>query len=220
MPAAGPSLQVLHDGRWLVVELAEPHEMLSSAMVGGGRGRGRRVAWYEIHEGELGETVDAERLLSDRLLERAIGDAVAMMTGRCLDSYVDVERGGEGGSARCVATAGLGNALRVGDPPTSFAVGTINLLVVSSLPLGEAALVEVVALAAEARTAAILDAAVPSTVSGRAATGTGTDSIVVAAPVAANALAYAGKHTAIGAVIGAAVLEATRRAIDGWMREQ
>lgn len=219
MRARPSSLEIVRDDRWLIVELAEPHEVLSSAMVNGGRGRSRCVAWWEVHEGELGPTIDAEALLRERLGARGIADAVAMMTGRWLDTYVDVERGGEGASARCIATAGLGNALRAGDPPTTLVVGTINLLVAVAEPLAEEALVEAVALVAEARTAAVLEAAVPSTVSGLAATGTGTDAIVVAAPTGAQQRKYVGKHTAIGSAIGAAVLEATRRAVAGWQRE-
>ena len=66
-------------------------------------------------------------------------------------------------SARCVATVGLGNALCAGDPPVAGEpAGTINLLCHVSTPLSELALLEALALAAEARTLALLEARVPS----------------------------------------------------------
>jgi adenosylcobinamide amidohydrolase len=100
-------------------------------------------------------------------------------------------------------------------------VGTINLLVRVSAPLTEEALAETLALAAEARTLAVLEAGVRSLRSGLPATGTGTDCVVVAAPPAepgGEPLAYAGKHTAVGHLVGAVVEEAVRTGIEAWRR--
>lgn len=58
--------------------------------------------------------------------------------------------------------------------------GTINLLVHINNPLSVAAHIEAMSIAAEARTAAIIELGL--TVGGRAATGTGTDCIAVSAP--------------------------------------
>jgi adenosylcobinamide amidohydrolase len=148
--------------------------------------------------------------------------AVGLMTTRDLASHVDaIARRGEL-SARCIATVGLGNALRAGDPPGRSVPGTINLLCRVSVALSPEAQLEALALAAEARTLAVREAGVASTRSGAPASGTGTDCIVIAAPRAdgvpgragsAGHAGYAGKHTAIGHVIGAAVLDATRRGI-------
>jgi adenosylcobinamide amidohydrolase len=123
-------------------------------------------------------------------------------------------------SARCIATVGLGNALRAGDPPGRATPGTINLLCRLNLALSPEAQLEALALAAEARTLAVREASVASTRSGLPASGTGTDCIVIAAPRAGEPAAYAGKHTAIGHVIGAAVHEATRRGIVRCQRDR
>src|SRR5262249_47233931 len=143
--------------------------------------------------------------------------AVGLLTGCNLDGYVDVERRRDDVVARCIATVGLGNALRAGDPPADAErIGTINLLCWVSTPLAEEALVEALALAAEARTAAVLDASVPSPLTGRPATGTGTDCIVIAAPAAAGGAWFAGKHTLVGHLIGSAAGDATRQGVEGW----
>lgn len=85
-----------------------------------------------------------------------------------------------------------------------------------SAPLSEAASLEALSLVVEARTAATIAHDVPSRRSGLRATGTGTDCVVVASPSRHAGLPYAGKHTAVGHVVGRAVLEATHEAIARW----
>ena len=146
--------------------------------------------------------------------------AVAMMTGRRLHAYVQEHT--EHGEDAChvILTVGLSNALRAGDPVTRVpGAGTINILCWVSAPLDSQASLEALALAAEARTAAMLDSGARSTVSGAPATGTGTDCIVIASPVAARPLRYAGKHLAAGHLIGATVYRAMYRAIAEWQLE-
>jgi adenosylcobinamide amidohydrolase len=65
----------------------------------------------------------------------------------------------------------------------------------------------------------VREAGVPSTRTGLPASGTGTDCIVIASPRAPGGVPYAGKHTAIGHAIGAAVLEATRRGVERSRRD-
>ena len=222
MLAGWPTLA--DDGRLLVVRLGGPHRALSSAMTGGGFVHTEAVVWRYVHLGELGPEVDADRLLGDALAAAGLDGAVGMLTARQLASFDCVTESGDGESVRAVATVGLGNALAAGDAPGPLRPGTINLLVQLSRPLADGALVEALALAAEARTAAVLEARVPSRRSARLATGTGTDCIVVAAPVAAAASPnagerWAGKHTRLGALIGAAVYEVVARGSERWIAE-
>jgi adenosylcobinamide amidohydrolase len=216
-PTCAPAL----DGRWLVVRLPGPHVVLSWAIVNGGRRTASAVAWHEVRESELRPPVDPARLLSTRLAARGQGDAVGLLTSASVARHVVVERAFAGVAARCVATVGLGNALRVGDPPGPAArIGTINLLCQLSVSLGEEALVEALSIAAEARTLAVREARVQSRVSGAPATGTGTDCIVVAAPAGPGGARYAGKHTQLGHVIGATVHEAVARGAAAWIAER
>ena len=80
-------------------------------------------------------------------------------------------------------------------------------------------MVEALSIVAEARTAAVLELGVESRRSAGLATGTGTDCIAVLAPIAGAASVYAGKHTAIGYVVGAAVGTALGAALERWKRE-
>ena len=165
--------------------------------------------------------VDPAAFLRDRLDQVGLPDAVGLMTSRTLEAYVDVEKSEGALAARCLTTVGLGNARRVGDPAGSTArVGTINVLCCVSVALSPEALLETLALVAEARTLAVHQAGVKSPVSGLAATGSGTDCIVVAAPVRDGREPYAGKHTTLGHLAGAAVLEAVSRGASDWLAER
>jgi adenosylcobinamide amidohydrolase len=219
--AAGPALELRSSPGWLIARFAADHTTASWAIIGGGLGRARAVAWHQVHDAELSPAVDPAALLRDRLAGLGYAGAVGLLTTRRLDRHVDVTVWSGGVAARCIATVGLGNALRAGDPPGAARLGTINLLCQLDASLSTEAQLEALALAAEARTLAVREAEVPSTRTGLPASGTGTDCIVIAAPVAdgAGAAAYAGKHTAIGHVIGAAVHEATRRGVACCQRE-
>jgi len=211
------------------VPLGAPHDVLSWAIVNGGRRVASEVVWREVVRGELGPEVDPvalpAALLRRALAEAKLPDAVGLLTARDVRSFDTAEVIDADDAdlhAWCVATVGLANALAAGDPPGAAHPGTINLCVAVSVPLSEEALLEALALAAEARTAAMLEARLPSPISGRPASGTGTDCIVVAAPVAAASatrLAYAGKHTRVGSVLGAAVRDAVARGIARWLEE-
>ena len=116
-----------------------------------------------------------------------------------------------------------GDILRFGFRSEDGAFAVVHLstdlgleFVAVSRPLAAPAALEALSLAAEARTAAILDAALQSRRSGAPATGTGTDCIVVAAPAEARGAAYAGKHTALGEAVGAAVYQAVLAGARRW----
>ena len=214
---AGPAVK--RSGPWLIAEFRDPQAMLSSAIVRGGRVRAQTVAWLEVCSDDLRPPIDPRRFLRARMAARGLG-GVGLLTSRDLDAYVDVARTAGGITVRTIATVGLGNALRVGDAAPSARVGTINILCAVSARLRPEAMVEALSIAAEARTAAILEAAVPSRVSGLLATGTGTDCIIVAAGAQGRAEPYAGKHTMLGQLIGTSVGEAVRQGALAWKLEQ
>jgi adenosylcobinamide amidohydrolase len=212
---------VTQQGNWLVVRFSAPQRTVSWAIVGGGLRRAQTVAWLRVFETELRPPVNAQRFLRSRLRAAGIPDAVGLLTSRDLASNVDTTRRFGDWSARCIATVGLGNALRAGDlPGPAGKIGTINLLCQVSAPLSLEALLEGLALAAEARALAVREAALPSQLSGEPASGTGTDCIVLAAPEGKEPTRYVGKHTVVGHLIGAVVYEATHRGAEQWKEER
>lgn len=221
-PGAAPpdlagALTVARDDAWLIARFAAPQRLASWAIVGGGLHRASAVAWLRVTDRDLRPPVDERDLLRARLGARGLAGAVGLLTSADLDCFVDETRSWGDQRARCVVTVGLGNALRAGDPPgPSARIGTINLLCALDEPLTDEALVEALALAAEARALAVREADIPSRRTGAPASGTGTDCVVIAAPDRAGGARYAGKHTAIGHLIGATVYDAVARGIAGW----
>ena len=122
--------------------------------------------------------------------------------------------------ATCVTTVGLSNGEKIGArrERTHASVGTINTLVHISRPLGEAAFVEAICIAAQARTAAIMETS--DLRRGPPITGTGTDCIIIAAPEGDAPEVCAGLHTDPGEAIGAAVYEATLAGAKLWSAGQ
>jgi adenosylcobinamide amidohydrolase len=210
------------DERFLEADFDEPHRTLSWALVGAGFGVHRRVVWHYVRREELPLGLDPAALLSQRLHERGYEAAVGLLTARVLRPYAEETVEVDGVRARAVVTVGLGNALRAGDPPTREEpkLGTINVLCHAAVQLSDAGLLETMALAAEARTLALLELRYPSVISDLPATGTGTDCIVVACPQHGLRHDYAGKHKAVGAALGKVVHLATRRAAETWLKEQ
>lgn len=209
------TLEVTQNGAWLVAKFAEPVRTCSWAIVGGGFSHARHVAWLEVRDEELRPPLDPRRMLRDRLRAAGMADAVGLMTSRDVSTYTDacVEE------ARCIATVGLGNALRAGDPAgIAGRIGTINLLVHVDAPLSDEAMLEASAIATEAKCAAVLESGVSSRRTGRPATGTGTDCTVVTST--GGRVQYAGKHTTIGAAVGAAVEQAVVAGVRRWLAEQ
>ena len=221
---ATSDMSVSQRDRWLVASFSGPVRACSWAIVRGGLVDAEHVAWLEVRDDELRPPADARELLNARLRERGLESAVGLLTSRRVSTYRDVAREYSGVRLRCIATVGLGNALRAGDPPgVTGRIGTINLLVHVDAPMTDVALLEASAIATEAKAAAVLEAGILSRRSNQPATGTGTDCTVVTCALPKLPLrgaSYAGKHTAIGALVGEVTLQAVREGIAGWLEEQ
>lgn len=208
---------LLCSGPWMTVRLARPHRCLSWAVVNGASAVSDVIAWRFLERDEIRDIADPAAWLREELSRAGMPGAVGLLTSRRRHQYVDA---GAGSPCRAIATVGLSNALRAGDPAVSLAAtGTINLACIVNARLTEEAVLEALALASEARAAAMLSAAVPSIVSGKPASGAGTDCIVIAHPLDGEAERYCGKHTALGAAIGAGVEEAIARGVAEWLAE-
>jgi adenosylcobinamide amidohydrolase len=167
----------------LVWDAGPGWRMISSGVVGGGIGE--RSWWLNAgvrrdyartdpatHIGEIAAAVG---------LRAADGPGrdcgVGMLTAADVRTWTRAQDGG----VHAVATVGLGVPVPAAAPPdriaaeTTALVGTINVLVVVPVPLTDAALVNAVLTATEAKTQALVEHAVPGT-------GTSSDAICIACP--------------------------------------
>lgn len=186
----------------------------------------QEVVWLRATDDDLGPEGSVDAWVEGRLgeLDPAPTAASVFLTSRRLERFVHQVEPFEGGLVEVLVTAGLSNALRVGDSaPTPRGTGTINVALRVSVPLEEAARLELLSLVTEAKAAALLEAGVASSVSKRPSTGTGTDCAVVvsAAPGEGHPAPerFAGKHTALGAAVGRVALRALEAAVSAWCDE-
>lgn len=224
-----PAPELSECGKWLCVNFDVPHAIKSWAVLGGGTEEARAVLWRQVTDGELPLGLDPQAYLIGQIEAHYGHDPVpwpivGFLTGTRLVGYTEAFLSRSAIWARCIATVGLNNALRVGDPPTPAAwhPGTINILVQTSVPLTDLAAIEALSIVAEARTVAVLEGGIQSTAGIGLASGTGTDCIAVASPRASDtaALAYAGKHTVLGHLIGATAYEAVATGVQNHKRRR
>ena len=101
-------------------------------------------------------------------------------------------------------------------PPPEAGSGTIVTLVFIDQPCTPACLVRAATLVTEGKSAAVLDLRMPSLQSSRLATGTGTDQLAIAAPLARDDewdRHWAGSHNTLGELLGRATHEAVTRCL-------
>jgi adenosylcobinamide hydrolase len=179
-----------------------PVRVASTSVLGGGIGP---RAWF------LNASVPGAYAADDPAADlRAVaagvgleGEGVGMLTAKDVrDVVVEEEEG-----VQVVATVGLGWPTWAAAPPDAdvAVVGTVNLLVVVPAALGDAALVNAVATATEAKVQALLEAGVEGT-------GTASDAVCVAAAGSDGAAeAYGGPRSRWGAPLARAVHRAVLR---------
>jgi adenosylcobinamide amidohydrolase len=195
--------------RTLIITFPEPYRVLSWAPLNGGFCQARAILNHQVHTDEY-PAEEPAAFLAGLARQLAITEpVVGLMTGVLMDRLVRRILQHQDFALECFATVGVSNALAVGDPAMyDEKPGTINVIVAVNRPLTDAALVEAVAIVTEAKTRALSEARVKSTVSEALATGTGTDCVAVACPVGAPVFRYCGKHTGLGEFVGRAVYEA------------
>ncbi len=210
------------DRPWLVADLGAPRRVLSFAPHRPGFVTARHVVWREVRDADLTPELDVAEWFTCDLARRGHAESVGLLTSRDVGCYVMAAAEAEGQRAVCLATVGLGNAEAVGSRRAvngigwSTQYGTINLLVQIDIGLTEAAQIEAMTIAAQARTAAVIDCGLRLP-GGHRATGTGTDCIAIAAD--SGNVAFTGLHTAAGEVIGRAVHLAVSKGAADWVAE-
>jgi len=205
------------DRPWLELDLGAPVQVLSWAINRPGFVTATRILWREVRDADLTLGLDVKDWLEGELRARGAPDAVCLLTSRDVRRVHEHRAHVDEACAHCVATVGLSNAERIGARTNRSAKdwGTINIAVAVQTGMTQAALIEATSIAAQARTATIMELglALPAGL----ATGTGTDCIAIAAPDGPEN--YAGMHTALGEAIGAAVYGAVRAGGRQWMTE-
>ncbi|OBJ15200.1 adenosylcobinamide amidohydrolase [Mycobacterium sp. 1245801.1] len=195
----------------LVWRFAEPRMCVSSGPLGGGIGARDWLVNATV-------PLDYDRTDPDRHLTE-IGAALRLNGAGCgLLTAVDVTRHhlAADGGVHATATVGLSSPAWAAAPDHHFRreapyrVGTINIVVAVPVRLSEAALVNAVATATEAKVQALHEA-------GIRATGTASDAVVVHCPRDGTAEQFGGPRSTFGARIARAVHAAVLAGGRSWL---
>lgn len=202
-----------------MIKISSPilFKTLSSAMIGSG------FAWKNTF---VNRHVDKNYVCDDPVFDivsflkqkqLTIDDTVAMMTAVYLENYSHLLITEELFELLVVVTAGVGNAVDVSQAKKHHwqtePVGTINSWIFVNGHLSEEAFIQAMMTATEAKAKALFDERVEDSVTGTVATGTSTDSILIAASQRGTMFPYAGTITEIGKAIGEAIYTCTREAV-------
>ncbi len=208
--------------RWLTVDLGSHHRVIGWPVIGPALGQGRRIAWLQVQNRDLPPGLSPADCFQKHADIDTIDADLGFLTAADISRYGVAGQGG----AWALSTAGLSNGETVRPRQTlsqashHVQVGTVNLLVLCPCPLALPACIEAISIVAEARTDAILSCGL-FTADRLPVSGTGTDCIVVAAPMANRGQveeSHCGLHTPWGRAIAAASYQATFEACQKWQR--
>jgi adenosylcobinamide amidohydrolase len=209
-----------HSPNHIHIEFSTPHRVLSSAVLNGGLTQADHIVNMKVAKSVVCTSSPQQTILSYCEDANWNGVTVGMMTAASMDSFRMVKESEQGIDIVVLVTSGLSNPRRVGDraehrvmAAESEDVGTINVIVLTSAILTEAAMVEALLIITEAKSAALQDAKVLSPVSNTIATGTGTDSAAIVSGQGPETVGYCGKHVLFGEMLGRMVTEAVSASI-------
>lgn len=219
-PIAFPRVDLLQP--WLRVDLGAPHRIFGWPVVAPADDLARFVTWLQVCDADLPRHIDPDTYFLHRARAEDMAADVGLLTAAEISRFA-VQRQPVGQEEVCVvATAGLGNGESVLPPAPAnhgrHRVGTINLLAVCPCPLAPTAMAEAISIVTQGRTAAVLDLDL-RTQDGRPVTGTGTDCIVIAAPMTGPMAHHCGLHTDLGRALGEAAYQATWKTSSRWLAE-
>lgn len=211
--------KIEHTPNHLVIHLGQMRNIVSSAPFNGGKVDADRLLILKVldnFDGAKGPFEPLEKTFQNYCRKnRWQGVTVGMMTSAKMTSFRQIHRENQGVEISVLVTAGVSNARRAGDPAeyrlfdnTEMIGGTINIILLTNATLTPAALVEAVMVVTEAKAAVLQDLGVTSPITGKTATGTGTDAIAIVNGLHAPEIAFCGKHTLFGELLASATMEA------------
>ncbi|MBD1378711.1 adenosylcobinamide amidohydrolase [Metabacillus arenae] len=194
-----------------------PLKTLSSGVINAGFG------WYSTfvnrHVEKSYNCDDFQEELTSYIAEKGFNPetTVGMMTAVILNdaSWTFIEK--DGLSLFIIVTAGTGNAVDVTSDrkltSNHVTMGTINIWLIINGRLTDEAFVQAIMTATEAKVKALVDHNIKDELSNTIATGTSTDSTLVACTQTGSSFPFAGSATALGKAIGKGVYECTVNSI-------
>jgi len=213
-----PDLLIDVDAEAVVIRAERPLRAVSSAIVGGGFVQARAIVNLHVPKGF--QCADSEGLLAALARRRAVPTPfVGLLTGAATDKAELATEHLDGLSVSAIVTVGLSNRSAAGrSAQMMWRPSTINTIVVVDAEPEDAALVNLVITATEAKTLALAEAGI-STREGGLVTGTSTDAVVVAATGRGPRCRFGGPVSDLGWLVARAVKSALDAGVARWVAE-
>ena len=214
---AGVTIEVGADA--VVVRADRPLRVVSSAIVGGGLAHARAIVNLHVPRGF--HCADSEADLAEFARRRGVpAPFVGLLTGAATEKAETTLARRDGLAVSAVVTLGLSNRSAAGrSAPAAWAASTINTIVIVDAEPEDAALVNLVITATEAKTLALIDADIMAPDGGRV-TGTSTDAVVVAATGQGPRCRFGGPVSELGWLAARAVKTAVDASVARWVAER
>ena len=211
------NVQIRQEEAVIHIAFSEPLRTISNGVIGNGLQWLQHFCNFYVHKNydRDVQTDDMEKWLINLNIQPE--NALGIMTAVPLQDAVFQRKTIEGVEMMVMVTAGVGNAVDISNPERNVEtsrIGTINIMVFLHQNLTDSALVNACMSATEAKTKAVMDSRVYDGYTNTLATGTSTDSLVVASTQIGEETLFAGSGTAVGQAIGQAVYEAAFEAIN------
>jgi iron complex transport system ATP-binding protein len=206
------------DAEAVVICAERPLRAVSSAIVGGGLIDVRAIV--NLHVARNFRCADSEEQLAAFARRRSIPSPfVGLLTGAATDKAEVTAEHRDGLSASAVVTVGLSNRSAAGrSAQAMWRPSTINTIVVVDAEPEDAALVNLVITATEAKALALAEAGI-SALEGGFVTGTSSDAVVVAATGRGPRCRFGGPVSDLGWLVARAVKSALDAGVARWVAE-
>jgi len=206
---------------YVVLRSKIPLKTVSSAVHNAGTGWYRTFVNRHVDHNYNCDDVKVEMAAYLEGQDFSLTETVGMMTAVTTQHAEIGEYEGSFGTVLIAVTAGIGNAVDVSKSHTrdrETKIGTINTWVIINGELPDEAFIQSMITATEAKTKALQTEEILDPLTGTIATGTSTDSLLIAATQQGEYLPYAGPITELGKLIGHGVYDCTIRAIRSYKK--
>ena len=211
------------DKNKLVILSKRSLKVLSSAVLNGGLTKANAIININVSE-HRDEEIHKN---PEDILKRAVAEldldsekVVGIMTAADVRKVEAVDKRQQGITLSTFVTAGVDVSATAGETTVSkqnslniSKAGTINIILIIDGNLTESCMVDAVKTVTEAKTVALRELDLRSFFSGDLASGTVTDTVVVACTKRGKPLEYAGTATVLGELIGRSVRESVKKVI-------
>lgn len=202
---------------------SQPLRSISNGVIGEGLGWARHFC--NFHVANNYNCSNPQQDIHNWLNERGIPaeETIGMMTAVQLEDMVMLTYEADTYSCLAVMTAGVDNSVDIAANTETVAtrrIGTINTMLFIDGHLTDGALVNAMLSATEAKTKALHDMQIKDEHTETIATGTSTDSLLIACTQRGSSTPYAGSGTVVGKRLGQLIYQATKQAIGKYQKRK